>query len=117
MIKYLNTTDGSYLIKFNKETEEVKSLENISTNIDWMWIADEDGELDGKEIKAGDIIFRMYGIGRDRYNAKREYIILKDEALIEYYKRLKAYYDEERKSREECCDCEDTTCGHCIKHC
>ena len=111
MVKYLNTINGNYLLKFNKETEEIKSLENISTNIDWVWIADEDGELDGKEIKAGDVIFRMYGIGKERYGSERKYIIIKDEALIDHYKRLKAYYDEHKKSMEENCDCEAVSCG------
>ena len=110
MVKYLNTINGSYLHKFNKETEEIKSLENISPNIDRTWIADEDGELDGKEIKAGDVIFRMYGI-EERYGSEREYIIIKDEALIDHYKRLKASYDEPKKSMEENCDCEAVSCG------
>ena len=117
MVKYLNTANGSYLIKFNKETEEIKSMENMSKNIDWMWIADEEGELKDKEIKAGDMMFRMYSIGKERYGSERECSIIKDEALIAHYKRLKAYYDEQRKSMEKCCDCEAIACESCDKCC
>lgn len=107
MVKYLNTINGSCLIKFNKETEEVKSLESMSTNIDWMWIADEDGELDGKEIKTGDIVFRMYGIGKDR--CKREFFIIKNEGLKDYYKRVIEYHKQQAE-KNSCCDCECATC-------
>lgn len=107
MIKYLGTNDGGYLIKFNKENEEIKLLDHISSNIDWLWITDEDGEFDGKEIKAGDIILRMYGID-NRY--EREYFIVKDEELKDYYKRVIERYRKQQEERDLCCDCECNTC-------
>lgn len=109
MVKYFNVSESSTLMKFDKVAEKITGLSNLSTDIDWLWIADEDGELDGKEIKAGDIIIRMYGIGKDRYQNK-EVFIIKDEALKNYYKRMLEYYDEMRK-KEECCDCEAVSCG------
>ena len=45
MIKYLGSNEGSSLIKFNKENEELKVLNNTSSMIDWLWIADEDGKV------------------------------------------------------------------------
>lgn len=103
MVKYTNINRSSYLVKFNKDNDEITILDNFSSNIDWMWIADEDGELDGKEVKKGNIIFRMYGIGCE----DRELIIIKDEALKDYYRRLIEYW-ESKKSKDsncECCDC------------
>lgn len=107
MIKYLGENEGSSLIKFNKETEEIKVLNNTSSMIDWIWIADEDGEFNGKEIKAGDIILRMYSID-DRY--EREYFIIKDDALKDYYKRVIEYYRKQQEERNQCCDCECACC-------
>lgn len=101
MIKYLGINEGNGLIKFNKENEELKVLNNQSSMIDWLWIADEDGELNGKEVKAGDIILRMYGID-DRY--KREYFIINDEALKDYYKRVIEYH-KQQEEKNSCCDC------------
>jgi len=107
MIKYLGANEGSSLIKFNKENEELKVLNSTSSMIDWLWIADEDGEFNGKEVKAGDIILRMYGI-EDR--GEREYFIVNDEALKDYYKRVIEYYHKQQEERNPCCDCGCETC-------
>lgn len=115
MIKYLYVLDGSQLVKFNKETEDITCLNNKSTNIDWMWIADEDGTFGDEEIKAGDIILRMYGIGKGnlRYS-EREYFIIKDEKLKDYYKRLNEFNIERTKELEENLKCENCeSCGDC----
>lgn len=106
MIKYLGLNEVGCLIKFNKENEEIKSLDHISSNIDWLWIADEDGEFNGKEIKAGDVILRMYGVD-DR--CAREYFVINDEALKDYYKRVIERYCKQQEERNSCCDCECST--------
>lgn len=112
MINYLGTNEGSSLIKFNKENEELKVLNNISSMINWLWIADEDGKLNGKEVKAGDIILRMYGID-DR--SKREYLIINDEVLKDYYKRVIEYH-KQREEKNSCYDCcEAISCGPTCK--
>lgn len=109
MVKYFDIEGSSTLMKFNKETEEMTGLINLAANIDWIWLADEDGELNGQEVKAGDVVIRMYGIGGDRYSNKEVYVI-KDENLKNYYKRCYDYYNETPK--KELCDasCEDCCC-------
>ena len=107
MIKYLGANEGSSLIKFNNENGELKVLNNTSNMINWLWIADEDGEFNGKEVKAGDIILRMYGID-DR--CEREYFIVNDEALKDYYKRVIEHYNKQQKERNSGCNCECKTC-------
>lgn len=87
MIKYIVPADGSSLIKLNLETQEVTIDKNIRTNIDWMWIAKEDGILDGKEVKAGDLIIKLYAI-YDEEDRGTEVIIVRDENLFDYYARL-----------------------------
>lgn len=114
MIKYLDVTNGRDFIKFDKENEKMSALDNINSNVDWVWIIDEDGEFNGKEVKKGDVVFKMYSATSD-YN-EREYIIIKDEALKDYYRRLKEFYDNQRKPTSKCCDCECCS-DSCIKSC
>ena len=108
MIKYISVDRSSYLVKFNKDNDEITTLENSSSSINWMWIADEDGELDGKKVEKGDVILKMYGIGCE----DRELIIIKDEALKDYYRRLSEYWESKKlqDSNCECCDCCPKTC-------
>lgn len=110
MIKYI-CTDNCKLIKFNKETEEVNTIGNIGTSIDWLWIADEDGELNGIEVNKGDIVYSMYPIGEDRHSNKREAFVIKDEKLRDYYFRMIEFRKQEMSKRASNCDCESISCG------
>lgn len=112
MIKYLDVTNRGGFIKFDKENEKMSALDNVNSNIDWVWIIDEDGEFNGKEVKKGDVVFKMYSTTSNCN--EREYIILKDETLKDYYRRLKEFYDNQRKSISKCCDCECCS-DSCIK--
>lgn len=109
MIKYIDTKTGYNLIKFDKEKDEIKMLDSFGTNIDYMWIADEEGTLNDIHVNAGDIIIRMYG-------NNRETLVIKDEQLKNYYKALKENIDKEREKHEKCCDCECCS-DSCIKAC
>lgn len=95
MIKYIKNP-GSSLIKFNDQTFETNILSNACTNIDWIWIFDEDGIFDNTPVKTGDICIRLYSLDKDDSNAK-EYIIIKNSELNDYYRR----YEEARKMYRE----------------
>lgn len=106
MIKYIDAKTGYNLIKFDKENDEIKMLDSFGANIDYMWIADEEGMLDDIHVNVGDLIIRMYG-----YNGKiddRKTLVIKDEQLKDYYKSLKESIEAREAEREkgcECCDC------------
>lgn len=97
MINYIYTK-GSQLIKFNDETKEINTVDNTPANVDWLWIANESGVINGNEVNPGDIIIALYGIGGTH---DREVFVIKDAVLIDYYKRLLGYYEKQRKEREE----------------
>lgn len=82
MIKYIGEDTCSALLKFNTETTELSRIESKSSNVDWVYIVDEDGILEDTPVKAGDIIFRMY-----KYEglAHCPYFIIPSENLKKYY--------------------------------
>lgn len=59
MINYIDVKTGYNLIKFNNDTSEIKMLDSFGTNIDYIWIADEEGILNDVPVNIGDIIIRM----------------------------------------------------------
>ena len=101
MINYIYTK-SSQLIKFNDETKEINTVANTPANIDWLWIVNEDGVINGNEVHPGDIIIALYGIGETR---DREIFVIKDAVLIDYYKRLCDHYEKQRKERKELGKC------------
>lgn len=105
MIKYIDVKTGCKLIKFDKENDEIKMLDTFSTNIDYMWIADEEGILDDIHVNVGDLIIRMYG---DTYKLDdRKTLVIKDEQLKNYYKDLKERMEARKDEREKDCECCD----------
>ena len=104
MIKYFLA--NRYLVKVNTEKlDKVDMVDYHRNNIDWLWIVDEDGELDGKPVSKGDIVISFYGMpGVDN---SREAVIVKDEILKDYYRRFdeaKAKYEAEHSVEcNECC--------------
>lgn len=107
MIKYIDAKTGYNLIKFDKENDKIEMLDNFGTNIDYMWIADEEGMLDDIHVNIGDLIIRMYGC-----NGKindRKTLVIKDEQLKNYYNILKEKVEARKAECEKCCECD--TCG------
>ena len=103
MIKYFLA--NRYLVKLNTENlDKVNMVDYHRNNIDWLWIVDEDGELDGKPVSKGDIIISFFGMpGVDN---SRETVIVKDEILKDYYRRFdEAQAKYEAKNDIECDDC------------
>ena len=113
MIKYIKKDRNSSLIKFNTETQDVDIINYTSPNIDWMWIIDEDGELNGEPVFAGDIIILMYEIDTNT-DVSDNILIVKDETLRNYYKKLTEYYKEletkQTNLKDSCADCECIGC-------
>lgn len=110
MIKYIDAKTGYNLIKFDKEKDEIKMLDSFGTNIDYIWIADEEGMLDDIHVDAGDLIIRMYGC-----NGKindRKTLVVKDEQLKNYYNALKEEVEVRNAERENCCECCDCNLCH-----
>lgn len=119
MIKYYSVDKLSSLVKIDNETNILDGVEYITSNIDWVYRIPENGVLiykDGteKEVKAGDIVFKMYST-TDKRSHDRELIIIKDEKLIDYYCRL--YQNLLSKKKENDCDCEDVCEECCIASC
>lgn len=96
MIKYIkkNKEISSLLVKFNTETMDIDVLNGYSSNIDWIWMVDEDGEFNGERVSVGDIIVRMYAIKYDSDNY--ETFVIKDERLKDHYKRLIEYRESQK---------------------
>lgn len=116
MIKYYSINRLSNLIKIDNESNILDGVEYITSNIDWVYRIPENGVLilkDGteEEVKAGDIVFKMYN-ATDKYSHDRELIIIKDEKLIDYYSRL--YQHLLSKKKEDAHDC-DNVCEECCK--
>lgn len=104
MIKYFLA--NRYLVKVNTEKlDKVDMVDYHRNNIDWLWIVDEDGELDGKPVSKGDIVISFYGM--PGVNDSRETVIIKDEILKDYYRRFdeaQAKYEAENSIECGCCD-------------
>lgn len=114
MIKYYSVDKLSSLLKIDNESNILDGVEYITSNIDWVYRIPENGVLvykDGteEEVKAGDIVFKMYS-ATDKYSHDRELIIIKDEKLIDYYSRL--YQHLLSKKKENDCSCENA-CEEC----
>lgn len=109
MIKYIDAKTGYNLIKFDKENDKIEMLDSFGTNIDYMWIADEEGMLDDIHVNVGDLIIRMYGC-----NGKiddRKTLVIKDEQLKNYYNALKEKVEARKAECEKCCECDTCECA------
>lgn len=111
MIKYIKKENdkGSYLVKFNTDTQNVDVLAAANTNIDWLWVIDEDGEFNGTPVSTGDLVILMYPFN-SRLDGPAELLVIKDETLRDFYKRLTEYGKQRREELsketvgEKCCD-------------
>ena len=113
MIKYIKKDRNSSLLKFNTETQDIDTINYTNSNIDWLWIIDEDGELNGEPVFAGDIVIMMYRIDTNT-DISDNILIVKDETLRNYYKKLTEYYKEletkQNNLKDSCAECAYTGC-------
>lgn len=107
MVKYIYAKN-SQLIKFDKDTENISHLDYTISNINWIWVADEDGVLNDEEVKVGDVIISFYDVTGDG----RRVIVVKDQKMKDFYKELSDYYKKRKLERQatNCCGC---TCCEC----
>ena len=98
MIKYVkkNTERSSLLIKFNTETQDIDTIPNVGTYIDWIWVVDEDGEFNNESVSVGDLIIRMYAV--DYKTTNSEFFIIKDDKLKDFYKRVLEHENTQREA-------------------
>ena len=106
-MKYVTTNKTNGIILFDSENEIANAVSSTYTNIDYLWVAPENGTItmngDTKLVEAEDVILRLYGIN-DGNNM--EYILLKDDNIKSYYKRLIDYNNliiEKRATKDNLC--------------
>lgn len=91
-MKYITIDKSNALILFDAKNESVDSVSSTSSNIDYLWIAPANGmiNINGNDepVEVGDIILRLYSIDD---SPKREYVLLKNDGLKSYYKKLADY--------------------------
>lgn len=108
-------TANSTLLSFDAESSEVKKAGSaISTMIDYTFVAPEDGAVDanGKEVqvKAGDIILKMYGTYDDVIGERSEGAIIIIDCASEFGKYLLDEYYTNEKRRKERAECSGEAC-------
>ena len=113
-MKYLTVNRGSQIILFDEKNETANAISYMSTNIDYLWTAPEDGTItingNVEVVNAGDVILRLYGFGDYE---DREYIVLKDDNLKSYYKRLADHEEKMIKKKIKYAGSPDLTCDEC----
>lgn len=118
MVKFCAKVKDSNIYKVDFEKEEFDVIGYFS-DIDYRYIMPEDGILeitdkDGNkksiEVKQYDIVLKMYSTTGDY--ADKEYIVIDNPELKDYYRRRIERLEADRKAREvsinekHCCDCE-----------
>ena len=91
-MKYITSDKSNALILFDAKNESIDGVYSSSSNIDYLWIAPANGmiNINGNDepVEAGDIVLRLYSIDDSQ---KREYVLLKNDGLKSYYKKLTDY--------------------------
>lgn len=118
MVKFCAKVKDSNIYKVDFEKEEFEVIGYFS-DIDYRYIMPEDGILeitdkDGNkksiEVKQYDMVLKMYSTTGDY--ADKEYIVIDNPELKDYYRRRIERLEADRKAREveinekHCCDCE-----------
>lgn len=79
MIKYVRA--NSQLVKVDVNNfDNIETVDHSSNAIDWIWIVPEDGVCEGKEVKKGDIIMRLYG----NYNTDAKTVVISNGEFVEH---------------------------------
>ena len=83
--------------------EDIKILDDFYVSIRDVVIATEDGEYNGKEVKAGDVFILLY-------NDDNTVILSKEDPFAKYVHKKHDEWLERRNqsvdSEEACCDCD-----------
>lgn len=109
MKKYFNkrTNSDVYVVEF--ENQKFDTLKYNSASIDYSYFIEEDGifivldengdELESFEVKANDVILRMYPCTNNWQ--EKVYIKITDPALLAYYDNLREYRKSVEKEAEK----------------
>ena len=120
MVKYICSVDRGIVISYDKDIENVSTLDNFY--VDYMYYVPEDGEWvytksDGsknkRSVTKGTIVLKMYPISKED---DREYIFVENDEVKDHYNRLLEKRKEEKKKSTSCdiecdCACEPVQCG------
>lgn len=108
MKKYVFPKNTSVAFILDTDTLDLKSIGSSSMNIDYTYIAPEDGIVNvngvDKEVKKGDFLIKMYS---KFYGEEQPIFIIQDPELIEYIKEYQKQREENLKEEvlgKECCD-------------
>ena len=104
-------------ISINNENKfNISTIDNSSSNIDWLWIIDEDGKIEHNnktyEVKNGNIVIKLFN------SVSEDLIIINSPEWIDVILKERRKYEERMKQRELCkpCNgcCDDCdSCGEC----
>lgn len=103
MINYIADAKRSELYKVDFDSKKFDRIDsyNCSTRLDYTYRIPEDGlftvtKHNGKEesfeVKKNDLVLRLYTAGKEYYD--KEYIVISDPRLKDYYVRYDAYAQE-----------------------
>ena len=99
MIKYVRAS--SKLVKIDTDNfDNIETIDHSSTAIDWVWIVPEDGIFEGKEVKEGDIIMRLYG----NYNTDARTVVIPKGEFTEHLIKYNTSSAKECLSDCNCCE-------------
>lgn len=105
MVKYICSGDRGIVISYDKDMENVSTLDDFY--VDYTYYIPEDGEWiytkkDGsknrRSVTKGTIVLKMYPISKED---DREYIFVENDEVKDHYNRL--LEKEERGSGKESC--------------
>lgn len=113
MVKYYTKRTDYDIIKVDIENDLVQSIDR-NANVDYVYFIDEDGTIivkdDDKvekiEVNAGDVVVKFYSADENYKN--KEYYVIRNEGIIDYFKRYRNHMEESRKNKCcNCCECND----------
>ena len=99
MIKYVRA--NSQLVKIDTDNfDNIEVIDYSSHAIDWIWIVPEEGIVEDKEVKKGDIIIRLYG----NYNTDARTVVIPKGEFTEHL--IKYNTPREKECLDDCDNCE-----------
>lgn len=99
MIKYIRA--NSQLVKVDTDNfDNIEAIDRSSHAIDWLWIVPEDGICEGKEVKKGDVIIRLYC----NYNTDAKTVVIPKGEFAEHLIKYNAPREDECSDDCDCCE-------------
>lgn len=99
MVKYYNTEGSIYKIK----DDQLISSRREWISINNIYIVDEDGVIEGKEVRTGDVVITFYSDDPMKFA-----IISKDSDFTKILVEAVEFRKRKEVSKNECCECCDS---------